>query len=538
MKIKRIFSSLLIVLLVGVLASSAVFATAQTSENTTNTASSTEAAAQTQTESAEASTPKTDENQEEQPEEDTPSVVYKTHVQNIGTQPEVSDGELAGTTGKGLRVEAFWVRLKNNGIANGGISYRVHVQNIGWQSSVSAGTMAGTSGRSLQIEAIEIHLTDKTLADQYDIYYRVHVQNIGWLNWAKDGEYAGTIGRSLRIEGLQIELVKKGAQVNDPLHTASALQTPYLGYLVEGQTHVQNVGWQRQHNENQIFGTKGRALRLEALQLKLTNLQNLGMTGNIEYQAHVQNIGWQGNVWKKNGENAGTSGRSLRVEAVRIRLSGEIAKHFDVYYRVHVQGYGWLDWAKNGETAGTYSLSRRMEALQIVIEPKGISPGVTYVPYVSNARSKTIKIARSQIGYHAGNNKYTKYGVWYNQYLGAQRKWDFSHENWCFMFVSWCGEAAGAPSNFMRNAYVPSAVQWYQTRGCWHWRGSYRPKTGDLVIFDWNGDKVVDHIGFVESIKHNDLITIEGNSRSQVRRVNRGNYQTSTDIFGYADPRY
>lgn len=535
MKIKKILLSFAIVFCAGALVCSGVFAEEQ-SDIKSNTTNSTVATNQTQLENVETAAQKTDENQETHPVEEAPSVIYRTHVQNIGTQPEVSDGALAGTTGKGLRVEAFWVRLKN-GIANGGVSYRAHIQNIGWQNQVSAGTMAGTSGQSLRVEAIEIHLTDKKLAEQYDICYRVHVQNIGWLNWAKNGESAGTIGRALRVEGMQIELVKKGTPINDPLHVSPALQAACLGNnLVEGREHVQNIGWQNRHNENQIFGTSGRALRLEGLQLKLANMQDLGLTGNIEYQAHVQNIGWQG--WKTNGETAGTTGRSLRIEAVQIRLTGEVSNYYDVYYRAHVQDYGWLDWAKNGETAGTYAISHRLEAIEIIIEPKGIVPGVSYVPYVSDARAKTLMIARSQIGYHAGTNNYTKYGDWFNSYLGANRKWDFSHENWCFMFVSWCGEAAGAPANFMRDAYVPSAVQWYQTRGCWHWRGNYQPQSGDLVIFDWNGDNVVDHIGFVEGIQGNDLITIEGNSKRQVRRVNRGNYKTTKDIFGYADPRY
>jgi hypothetical protein len=38
----------------------------------------------------------------------------------------------------------------------------------------------------------------------------------------------------------------------------------------------------------------------------------------ICYQAHVQNIGWQGTVC--NGQQAGTTGQSLRMEAVQIFL--------------------------------------------------------------------------------------------------------------------------------------------------------------------------------------------------------------------------
>ena len=54
----------------------------------------------------------------------------------------------------------------------------------------------------------------------------------------------------------------------------------------------------------------------------------------------MQNIGWQGYV--KNGETSGTSGQSLRLEAIKIRLTGEMSKKYDIYYKVHAQGFGWI----------------------------------------------------------------------------------------------------------------------------------------------------------------------------------------------------
>jgi uncharacterized protein YjdB len=75
---------------------------------------------------------------------------------------------------------------------------------------------------------------------------------------------------------------------------------------------------------------------------------------------------------------AGTSGKSKRLEAIRIKLTGEIAEHYDVYYRVHAQTFGWMGWAKNGEAAGTAGYSKRLEAIQIVLVPKGgKAPGST-----------------------------------------------------------------------------------------------------------------------------------------------------------------
>ena len=75
---------------------------------------------------------------------------------------------------------------------------------------------------------------------------------------------------------------------------------------------------------------------------------------------------------------AGTSGQSKRLEAIRIKLTGEMAKQYDIYYRVHSQEFGWLGWAKNGESAGTEGYSYRLEAIQIQLVKKGSSaPGST-----------------------------------------------------------------------------------------------------------------------------------------------------------------
>lgn len=82
----------------------------------------------------------------------------------------------------------------------------------------------------------------------------------------------------------------------------------------------------------------------------------------------MEDIGWQSEV--SNGETAGTIGQNKRIEAIKIWLTGEIEKEYNVYYRVHVQNFGWLDWAKNGEIAGTVNYGYRMEAIKIALVRK------------------------------------------------------------------------------------------------------------------------------------------------------------------------
>jgi hypothetical protein len=172
-------------------------------------------------------------------------------------------------------------------------------------------------------------------------------------------------------------------------------------------------------------------------------------------------------------------------------------------------------------------------AQQFTIE-KADASGFTTKPVV-NKRQQVISIAQSQLGTREGTNNYTKYGVWYSSYVGSSV---YQHAAWCAMFVSWCGNQAGLSSDiFYYHAYCPSGVSWYQKKGEWKWKG-YAPKMGDIVYYDWNGDRVVDHVGLVESYNSStgNITTIEGNYSDQVKRRTI-NYKSSS-IFGYASPNY
>ena len=100
-----------------------------------------------------------------------------------------------------------------------------------------------------------------------------------------------------------------------------------------------------------------------------SNANNLG---RVNYFTHVQNYGNQSYVY--DGSVAGTFGEGLRLEAMKIELTGDMATYYDIYYRVHAQDFGWLGWAKNGEMSGTSGYGKRLEALQVVVVPKGDAP--------------------------------------------------------------------------------------------------------------------------------------------------------------------
>lgn len=149
----------------------------------------------------------------------------------------------------------------------------------------------------------------------------------------------------------------------------SAVQTQASKPSISYEAHVQNIGWQQAVTNGATAGTTGRSLRVEGIRISLTGEGR--SPGGVEYRMHVQNIGWQ--KWVRNGALGGTSGRSLRVEAFQLRLYGAMSEQYDVWYRVHVQNVGWMAWAKNGECSGSAGYAYRMEALQIKLVPKGAS---------------------------------------------------------------------------------------------------------------------------------------------------------------------
>lgn len=320
--------------------------------------------------------------------EPTPDVTasYHTHIQTIGDAQGVKkNGEMAGTSGMAKRLENIWVKVEGN--KNLGIQYSTHCQSYGWLPWSANGELNGTSGEAKRLEAIKIRLTGAD-ASKYDVYYRVHAQSYGWLAWASNGAPAGTSGQAKRLEGIQIVVVKKGEQApglkyagvdaSSYAKNTSAFVGQAVAINIPGsettpnvmyKTHVQTFGWQNWMLNGQVSGTSGKAKRLEGINIKLTNCD---YAGGIRYSTHIQTYGWsQG--WKENGAMAGTSGQAKRLEAIKIELTGEMAQHYDIYYRVHAQSYGWLNWASNGAPAGTSGMGKRLEAIQIVLVKKGES---------------------------------------------------------------------------------------------------------------------------------------------------------------------
>lgn len=87
-------------------------------------------------------------------------IQYSTHIQSKGWKQAINSG-VSGTEGKSLRLEGFRATVGNDLGEDVSISYRTHIQDIGWQDWKKDGQIAGTTGQCLRIEAIQILIEPK-----------------------------------------------------------------------------------------------------------------------------------------------------------------------------------------------------------------------------------------------------------------------------------------------------------------------------------------------------------------------------------------
>lgn len=139
---------------------------------------------------------------------DSPAITFSASAQNKGWLPESKYGAPIDP-GSGLRIEAMKASLYHLPQGeSGGVSYTAFVQGTGWQAEQSNGGVAGTTGKALRMEAIKMRLTG-SLAQKYSITYAAYVEGKGWTAYSKDNAMAGTTGQSRKITALSVYLQKK-----------------------------------------------------------------------------------------------------------------------------------------------------------------------------------------------------------------------------------------------------------------------------------------------------------------------------------------
>ena len=250
-----------------------------------------------------------------------------------------------------------------------GITYSVADPEGNWNEYVTAGQETGFDSEQ-KIAAFKIKLTEE-LAEKYNIYYRAYVQTDDqsegqWLGWAENDATSGTKGYDCGIKAIQVQLTEKSTTVDLDTANSYIVKTdivPEETVKVVYQARVAKIGWQKKVEDGALAGTEGKALSIEALKIKLAGLSEEDQKDSkIIYKTHVQSIGWQKKV--SDNQIAGTTGQGKRIEAIKITLPDSDYTG-NVEYQAYVQGIGWQSWKKNGELAGTSGQSKRIEAIRV-----------------------------------------------------------------------------------------------------------------------------------------------------------------------------
>ncbi len=127
---------------------------------------------------------------------------------------------------------------------------------------------------------------------------------------------------------------------------------------------------------------------------------------------------------------------------------------------------------------------------------------------------KIIEIALSEPKEPEDERGATKYGT----YFGTPT-WE-----WCTEFAVWCilqaQESLGVEYlkvHYPFEDWSGGCVQWYKEKGLFFKKGTYVPRRGDMIFFDYDYDGSTDHTGLVTGIEYDEtedklyVLTVEGN---------------------------
>lgn len=298
---------------------------------------------------------------------------------------------LGSESGSSEPLTSLSISFENQEIS-GSIGYSGCFEFGGWSDVVSDGAALNSKNDGRALKAVRLTLTGD-LSSAYDVWYRCFDSKKGWLGWTCNGADAGATISGSFLTAVEVRIVSKGS--NAPGLTDSAFvsdtstDSPHVVY----QAHSANRGWSPSVLDGQNAGTTGKSLSLQALNVSLSGVDDDSL---IEARAHVANIGWQ--EWRSAGY-VGTVGQGLAIQALELRLNGSLANQYDIYYRVHSAGYGWLGWAKNGDSAGTTGLNIQIEAVQIKLIAKDGNPGASSAPAFISAPTLTLQAHVATLGW-------------------------------------------------------------------------------------------------------------------------------------------
>ncbi len=191
----------------------------------------------------------------------------------------------------------------------------------------------------LMFFSVNAFAAEKEMSEVTDtgVHYKSHVENNGWeQDWKSNGDISGTIGESLRIESVKVGLIGEFQNIAN----------------IQTTVHVQDRGDMGPFAMGEAAGTTGLGLRIESIKFVLDNMPGYV----IKYDVQVENKGWLKDVndtatWFVGGEDAGTKGESLRLEAIKIIIvqTTDLLPYFKAIEAVNEMDYTPESWTTYSE---------------------------------------------------------------------------------------------------------------------------------------------------------------------------------------------
>ena len=270
------------------------------------------------------------------------SLTYQAHVQSIGDQEAVTEGEISGTTGLGKRLEAFKINLTTT--LSGNVIYKSYGSDDKWSEYITDNSYTGTTGQSKPIYLIAIDLTDE-LKEKYDIYYRVHSERYGWLDWAKNGEETGA--DYYDIQAIEVKLyLKIDSRKNSLANTNYHITTGF--YQENGNIHYKDKDGNAANDWINIMNTK-----------YFFNSLGVMIGKNVKKVIDVSN--WQKDVdWDTIARERDVDGVILRIgagceEDLSFAKNIEAIKRLNIPYGIYL--YSYAETLEDGKEYANFTLS-------------------------------------------------------------------------------------------------------------------------------------------------------------------------------------
>jgi hypothetical protein len=86
----------------------------------------------------------------------------------------------------------------------------------------------------------------------------------------------------------------------------------------------------------------------------------------VAYQVSLAGKGWTD--WIADGNDAGDG--KYPIDAVKIKLTGELKRYYSVEYMVEQEKKGWTDWTAEGQVCGTPGQKLHIKSIKIKLVHK------------------------------------------------------------------------------------------------------------------------------------------------------------------------